>query len=163
MIILDSLTTIMHQHDKENLKTANAILAKYGWLGPQKVGMNASQALFLVIQHADLNTQLHYLPLIRRAEKNDEIESSNLAILEDRINMRQGRKQDYGSQGFTDKQTGKMYIYPVSNPDKLDYRRKSMGMLSMKEYEKSMNVDWDVDAYKKMLPELEKIVAQQKP
>jgi hypothetical protein len=160
---IDSLKNIMHQQDQENLKMANTIIAKYGWLGPQKVGMNASQALFLIIQHADLSTQIRYLPLIRTAEKKDEIESSNLAILEDRINVRKGKKQAYGSQGFIDKKSGNMYICPISDPDQLDKRRKSMGMIPMSEYVKSMHIDWNLDAYKKMLPELEKMVTEQKP
>ncbi|MFC0516814.1 DUF6624 domain-containing protein [Mucilaginibacter angelicae] len=155
--IVDSLQEVMHKTDRQNLIRVNAILTKYGWLGPQKVGITGSQALFLVIQHADLQTQQSYLPMIRLAEKNGGILSSNLAILEDRINMRTGKKQIYGSQGFTDRQTGKTYIYPITDPDHLDERRKAMGMPPMKDYAKN----WDVEAYKKELPEIEKIVQEQ--
>jgi hypothetical protein len=103
---IDSLRKIVMQKDQENLHKIKAILDQYGRLSPEQVGMNASQALFLVIQHADLETQLTYLPMIRTAEKTGKILSSNLAILEDRINMRQGKKQVYGSQSFSDKATG---------------------------------------------------------
>ena len=154
---IDSLKVIMHEKDKQNLVMVEAVLSKYGWLGPQKVGFNGSEALFLVIQHADLLTQQKYLPMIRTAEKNGETLSSNLAILEDRIAMREGRKQIYGSQGFTDKVTGKKYIFPMIDPDKLDERRKAMGMPPMAVYEQS----WDLTAYKKELPEIERIVKQQ--
>lgn len=153
--IVDSLQEIMRNTDRQDLIRVNAILTKYGWLGPQKVGMIGSQALFLVIQHADLQTQQSYLPLIKTAEKNGEILSSNLAILEDRINMRTGKKQVYGSQGFTDQQTGKTYIYPIV--DHLDERRRAMGMPPMKNYAKN----WDADEYKRQLPEIEKIVQTQ--
>lgn len=155
--IIDSLQTNMHKTDLQNLQKVNAIIVKYGWLGPQKVGITASQALFLVIQHADLRTQQNYLPMIKLAEKNGEILSSNVAILEDRINMRTGQKQAYGSQGFTDKQTGKTYVYPIIDVDHLDERRKAMGMPPMKEYIKN----WDVEVYKKELPEIEKLALQQ--
>ncbi|WP_121811417.1 DUF6624 domain-containing protein [Mucilaginibacter kameinonensis] len=155
--IVDSLQKIMRNTDSQNLIRVNTILTKYGWLGPQKVGITGSQALFLVIQHADLQTQQNYLPMIRTAEKNGEILSSNLAILEDRINMRTGKKQVYGSQGFTDKQTGKTYIYPVADVDHLDERRKVMGMQPMKDYAKN----WDAEEYKRQLPEIEKIVHEQ--
>jgi hypothetical protein len=158
---IDSLRNIMRQQDAENLKKVNAIIGKYGWLGPQRVGMNASQALFLVIQHADLATQQRYLPMIRAAEKKGEILSSNLAILEDRINMREGKRQVYGSQTFSDK-TGKTYIYPITDPDHLDDRRKSMGLGAMQEYVKAFHIEWNVDAYIKMIPEIEKIAAQYK-
>ena len=155
--IVDSLRKVMRNADSQNLTRANMILTKYGWLGPQKVGIMGSQALFLVIQHADLQTQQSYLPMIRAAEKSGEILSSNLAILEDRINMRTGKKQVYGSQGFTDKQTGKTYIYPIVDIDHLDERRKGMGMPPMKEYIKN----WDAEEYKRQLPEIEKLAREQ--
>jgi len=155
--VADSLQDVMHKTDSQNLIRVNTILTKYGWLGPQKVGITGSQALFLVIQHADLQTQQNYLPLIRTAEKNGEILSSNLAILEDRINMRTGKKQVYGSQGFTDKQTGKIYVYPIVDVDHLDERRRAMGMPPMKDYAKN----WDAEDYKRQLPEIEKIVQAQ--
>lgn len=160
--IIDSLRKIMLQNDQGNLRAVKSIINRYGWLGPQKVGMNASQALFLVIQHADLSTQQMYLPMIRAAEKNGEILSSNLAILEDRINMREGKKQIYGSQSFTDIRTKKLYFYPIAEPDSLDERRKSMGLIPMKDYATLMHTEWDLNKYKEMLPEIEKIAAQHK-
>jgi len=159
---VDNLRKIMLQHDQENLTKCIAILEKHGWQGPQKVGMQGSQALFLVIQHADLLTQKKYLPMIRKAEQNGEILSSNLAILEDRINMREGKPQQYGSQAFTDKQSGKLYFYPITDLNHLEERRKRMGLVPMAEYAKLMNIEWSVEQYKKLLPEIEKIVARQK-
>jgi hypothetical protein len=153
---IDSLRSLMLQKDNQNLVKVNYILSKYGWLGPQAVGINGSQALFLVIQHADLNTQKMYLPMIIKAEKEGEILSSNLAILEDRINVREGKEQLYGSQGFADKASGKIYIYPIADPDHLDQRRKSMGMIPMKEYRK----DWDIVTYKSMLPQIKALAKE---
>jgi hypothetical protein len=155
--VIDSMRTIIKQKDSINLIKVNKILNQYGWLGPQDIGMNGSQALFLVIQHADLKTQQKYLPMIEKAEREGKISSSNLAILQDRIAMREGKKQLYGSQEFTDKITGISYRYPIINPDKLDERRKSMGLQPMEEYDKN----WDVNDYKKKLPEIEKIIKEQ--
>jgi len=154
---IDSIYAIVKQKDAANLIKVNKILSQYGWLGPQDVGRDRSQALFLVIQHADLKTQQKYLPMIRKAEKEGKTFSSNLAILQDRIAMREGKKQLYGSQAFKDKTTGIRYIYPMINPDKLDQRRKSMGLRPMKEDE----MGWDVNDYKKKLPEIEKIIKEQ--
>jgi hypothetical protein len=154
---IDSIKAVARRQDSSNLMKVKDIISRHGWLGPQDVGMNASQGLFLVIQHADLATQQKYLPMIRQAEKDGKTLSSNLAILEDRIAMREGRKQSYGSQGFADKVTGTKYIYPITDPDQLDSRRKAMGMPPMKEYVPG----WDLEKYKTLLPELEKIVKQQ--
>lgn len=92
--LLDSLMEKMQETDRENLKKVNAIVRDNGWLGPQTVGIEGAQGLFLVIQHADLKTQEYYLTLIRMAEKEGKILSSNLAILEDRVCMRKGEKSN---------------------------------------------------------------------
>jgi hypothetical protein len=159
---LDSLWKIIRKKDTLNLIKVEKILNTYGWQGPQDVGMNASLALFLVIQHAGLSTQEKYLPIIQNAVKNGKTLSSNLAILEDRIAMRQGKKQIYGSQGFSDKATGARYVYPVIDPNHLDERRKAMGMPPMADYLKSMNLIWDLEAYKKIMPQIEKAASEQK-
>lgn len=153
--VVDSLRKIMLFKDHENLEKVNAIIAKYGWLGPEQIGLNASQALFLVLQHADLATQKKYLPMIRSAEKRGQVLSSNLAIMEDRVEMREGKKQPYGSQAIKDPQSGQLYFYPIEDPDHVDERRKSMGLIPMIEYAKAMDMTWDLEDYKRKLPEYE--------
>ncbi|MFA6246875.1 MAG: DUF6624 domain-containing protein [Mucilaginibacter sp.] len=153
---IDSARKAIHIADSLNLVKVVNIIDRYGWLGPQDVGMNGSQALFLVIQHASLATQQKYLPLIRTAEKNGKTLSSNLAILEDRINMREKKKQIYGSQVFKNKLTGEMCFYPIADPDHVDDKRKAMGLQPIADYAKLFNLTWDVEMYKKNLPEIEK-------
>ncbi|MCK6692024.1 MAG: hypothetical protein L6Q97_07965, partial [Thermoanaerobaculia bacterium] len=60
----------MAEMDSINLIKVTAILAQHGWVGADKVGAQANQALFLVIQHAGLYTQQKYLPLMREAVKH---------------------------------------------------------------------------------------------
>src|SRR5579859_4116448 len=79
----------MKKQDSINLVLVTGILDQYGWLGIDDVGMNGSQALFLVIQHADLPTQQKYLPMIRTAASEGKTLASNLAILEDRVALRE--------------------------------------------------------------------------
>ena len=153
---VDSAIKAAHLADSLNLIKVTHIIDKYGWLGPQEVGVNGSQALFLVIQHANLAVQQKYLPIIRTAVKDGKTLSSNLALLEDRVNMREGKNQIYGSQLFRNKSTGKMCFYPIADPDHVDERRKTMGLQPLAEYAKFFNLAWDVEAYKKDLPEIEK-------
>lgn len=161
-VIIDSLRKIMVQKDKQNLVLVKRILDQYGWLGPQKVGLQASQALFLVLQHAELSVQKFYLPLILKAEKQGEILSSNLAIMEDRINVREGKKQLYGSQGFQDSETGQLLFYPIEDPDHIDERRKMMGLGTMQEYASLLKTEWNIQKYKEMLPIIIQKVAKHK-
>lgn len=140
---LDSLRKIVSAKDSTNLILVRQLIDKHGWLGAQDIGFQGTQALFLVIQHADLKTQKKYYPLIRKAEKEGNILSSNVAILEDRIAVREGKNQPYGSQGIYDAVNKKSLIYPVKDLKNLDSLRKSRGLPPMKEYKKN----WDVDEY----------------
>lgn len=148
--------------DSVNLIKVCAILDKYGWLGPDVVGGRGNSTLFLVVQHSDLKTQLKYLPMMREAVKNGKARASSLALLEDRVLVRQGKKQIYGSQiGYNE--ASKSYIVSaLEDPDNVDKRRASVGLGTLAEYVQHWNMKWDVEAYKKQLPELEKLMEKGK-
>ncbi|MBK1894345.1 DUF6624 domain-containing protein [Chryseobacterium paridis] len=141
--------------DSVNLIEVKAILDKYGWLGPDVVGAQGSITLFLVIQHADLATQEKYLPMMREAVKNGKAQSSSLALLEDRVALRQGKKQIYGSQIGRDPETQLYFVSPLEDPDNVDKRRAEVGLPPLAEYVKNWQIKWDVEQYKKDLPKLE--------
>jgi hypothetical protein len=143
-------------NDSLNLIKVKAILDKYGWLGADVVGNQGNSTLFLVIQHSDLKTQEHYLPLMREAVKNGKASGSSLALLEDRIEIRSGRKQIYGSQIGMDANNN-YYVSPLMDPDHVDKRRASVGLPPLADYVKYWNMTWDVELYKKDLPRLESI------
>jgi len=153
--IVDSLGRIMMQKDSVNLIKVTKILDKHGWVGADKVGGQANQTLFLVIQHSDLPTQQKYLPMMREAVKNKNASSSALALLEDRVALGEGKKQIYGSQIGFDKDTNINYVLPLEDPDTVDQRRASVGLGLLADYVKNWNIVWNVDEYKKQLPELE--------
>ncbi len=152
---VDSLGQIMAEKDEKNLARIIAILDKYGWVGADEVGGQANQTLFLVIQHSDLATQQKYLPIMREAVKNKKATGSSLALLEDRVALREGRRQTYGSQIGTDSETGKNYILPLEDPDNVDKRRAMVGLGPLGDYVSRWNIVWDAELYKKELPALE--------
>src|SRR5688572_18211836 len=104
---VDSLEKIMARQDQENQQKVMAILDKYGWVGPERVGPLATQTLFLVIQHSDKTIQEKYLPMMREAAKQGKLSNSSLALLEDRVALAQGKKQLYGSQIGRDEKIGR--------------------------------------------------------
>ena len=61
------------------------LLDKHGWLGPKQVGNRGNTTIWLVIQHADITTQQHYLPMMQAAADAGKATCGNLAYLEDRI------------------------------------------------------------------------------
>jgi len=138
---------IIHKQDSINLVGVKAILDKQGWVGPQKIGTQANQALFLVIQHSDQTTQEKYLPMMREAAKKGDAQPSDLALLEDRVALEQGRKQRYGSQIGTDEATGKPYVLPLEDPANVDKRRATVGLPPLDEYVQQFGFTWNVEEY----------------
>lgn len=153
---------IINYKDSVNLIKVKAILDKYGWLGPDVVGGNGNTTLFLVIQHADLKTQEKYLPMMREAVKNNKARPSSLALLEDRVLIRNGKKQVYGSQISFNQKTNTYYVSALEDPENVDKRRASMNLGSLADYVKKWEIVWDIETYKKLLPELEKDLEKNK-
>jgi hypothetical protein len=126
-------------------------------VGKDVVGAQANQTLFLVIQHSDLKYQQKYLPMMREAVKKGNAKASSLALLEDRVALREGRKQIYGSQTSMNTTTRKINISPMIDPDNVDKRRAEAGLGTMAEYAAKLGIVWDLETYKKELPEIQKL------
>jgi hypothetical protein len=136
-----NLWSKIEELDAVNLLEVKSILDQYGWLGVEAIGKKGNAALFLVIQHADQQTREKYLPMMRTAAKQNRAALSDLALLEDRLALEQGKKQLYGSQmGFNEK-TQRYYVLPIEKPEHVDERRKSMGLSDMKSHLSNWGID----------------------
>jgi hypothetical protein len=142
---------IINEKDAINLIKIKSLLDKYGWLGTDVIGEEGNSTLFLVIQHADLPTQQKYLPMMREAVKSGKAKGSALALLEDRVALREGRKQIYGSQIGTNMITKLNYVLPLEDPDNVDKRRAEVGLQPLAEYVIYWQIKWDIEQYKKDL------------
>lgn len=138
----------MAKVDAANLPKITALLDERGWIGPELVGAEASGAIFLVIQHADLPVQKKYLPMMRAAVADGKLRPASLALLEDRIATREGRPQLYGSQLRGDA-GGRMRVMPIADPEHVDERRAALGLPPMAEYVKHWNLTWDLAEHKR--------------
>jgi hypothetical protein len=128
--------------DDKLLRQLEAIIAKHGWPTISLVGKEASGVAFLIIQHADLEYQKKYFPLLKEAADKNEARKSDVAMLEDRILMREGKKQIYGSQLRMNEQTQKLELYPIEDEENVDKRRARVGLMPMKEYMKHFNLEY---------------------
>lgn len=147
---------IINEKDSTNLLAIKNILDNRGWLGADKIGKQGNQTLFLVVQHADKTTQEKYLPMMREAVKAGNAQADNLALLEDRVAMKQGKKQIYGSQVGQDS-TRKYFVFPLLDPDNVDKRRAEVGLPPLADYLSYWNMTWNVEDYKRNLPIYEKL------
>ncbi len=144
---------IIHLKDSINVIKVKKILDEEGWLGSDIIGKNGNLTLFLVIQHADLQTQIKYLPMLREAVKNGNAKPSDLALLEDRVLISQGKKQIYGSQLEMDFNTKEYKLSPMIDPDNVNKRRESVGLKPIAEYLQIWDITWDLDTFKKRMEE----------
>ncbi|PRB02252.1 hypothetical protein CQ046_13510 [Chryseobacterium sp. MYb7] len=154
---MNDLWKIAMQKDSINLLKVKKILDEKGWVGKDKVGAQANSAIFLVIQHSDLETQKKYLPMMKEAVAKGNASSGSLALLIDRIEIREGRKQIYGSQIGINQNNKTYYVLPLIDPDNVDKRRTEVGLGPISDYVKNWSLIWDVEKYKRELPELEKL------
>lgn len=153
---LQNLLKQMHAIDSVNTLKITTIIDRYGWLGPDSIGVNGNRTLFLVIQHAEDSVQEKYLPVMREAVKAGRAKAGSLALLEDRVSLQQGKKQIYGSQVSWNMETNEYYVLPLEDPDHVDERRAKVGLPPMAVYLAEWDMKWDVEQYKKDLPRLEK-------
>ncbi len=151
---MGELWKTINYYDSVNLIKVTAIIDKYGWVGPDVVGNRGSSAIFLVIQHSDIDVQDKYLPMMREAVRNNKAQPSSLALLEDRVALRHGKKQVYGSQ--INCNGDDCWVSPLEDPDNVDKRRAEVGLQPLANYVLQWGIKWDVAAYKNQLPEIEK-------
>ena len=97
------------------------------------VGEMAAGGAFLLLQHADLETQKKYLPLLREATAAGEAKSADLPLLEDRVRMLDGEKQLYGSQLMRG-EDGKPALWPIEDEEHVDERRAQVGLEPIADY-----------------------------
>lgn len=135
---------IINEKDSINLIKIQKILDEKGWLGANIIGNQGNSTLFLVIQHSPLEVQEKYLPMMRDAVKKGNANSSSLALLEDRVSLRKGGKQIYGSQIGRDPETGEYFVSPLIDPENVDKRRAEVGLGPIADYISNWNMTWDV-------------------
>lgn len=151
---LEAIKKTITKRDSINLFIVTNIIDTYGWLGRGSVGFIGNYSLALIIQQADLPVQEKYLEKMRVAFENKNIEAHDLALVEDRVALRKGNKQLYGSVVVAI--GSKNYVAPIEDVENLNKRRAALGLKSMNEYLQNWGMKWDENKYKKDLVLLEK-------
>ena len=141
--------------DSLNLQKVISYLDQYGYPDKFDVGFFGRRSIAIVIQHAPLKIQEKYYPSLIKAFKKDSLIFETVALLEDRINMRNHRRQFYGSQVITFEKRN--VLYPVVNIDSIENYRKKIGItMPLSVYLNMLKVEWNITDYKTLIPALEK-------
>jgi len=140
---MDSLWKLQSYADSVNTKRISELIDERGYPGKSMVGGDLSSTAFLVIQHADQEVQEKYLDIIKAAADAEEVPWSSVALLVDRVRLRRGEKQIYGSQVFRDQESNEFYFGPIEHPMKVDSIRASVGLGPLQEYADNWDFKWD--------------------
>jgi hypothetical protein len=122
--------------DRRNQDQLDRIVKQYGWPTVKWAGREGAEGAFFVVQHADLDYQKKYLSVVQEAVAQDNLSPSLLAMLEDRIRVKEGKKQIYGTQLNT-AADGTSVLFPIEDEANVDARRASVGLGPLAEYLKS--------------------------
>ena len=134
---------LIKRNDSVNSSIVCEIIDNYGWLGEKKTSKTANKALFFVIQHAELSTQLKYADIFRKAVRKGNASAIDYAYLIDRINMRQGKMQIYGSQQ-TISGHGGGYFFPIRDEPHVNIRRRKLGLPSIEDYAHKAGIEYSL-------------------
>ena len=85
--------------DRDNSQRLKEIVAQQGWPRKSVWGERPSQAAWILLQHSpDPEFQAEMLPLLEKLLPEKECSAPGYALLYDRVQLRHGRPQRYGSQ-----------------------------------------------------------------
>lgn len=117
---------------RENAAWLKRVIADHGWPGRRLVGNDGAEAAWLIAQHADddLEFQRECLRLIEAAVDQGDAPARNAAYLTDRVRIKEGRPQVYGTQ-FNGPDP-----FPIEDHKHVDERRAAIGLEPLAEYAK---------------------------
>lgn len=148
-IIASAIWELKKQLNANNVERVEAIIAEEGgWPKKSIIKGSAASTVFLVIQHADIEVQKKYLPMMKAAADADEASWSSLALLIDRVNLREGKQQIYGSQIYRN-DDGSFYVKDLENPEYVNQRRAEVGLGPIQEYVGRWGIEWTVEQKEK--------------
>lgn len=124
----------MEKLHNQNGETLNDIISQIGYPTIDKVGKEASDAAWLVIQHAISQPAFMRMcrNLLEEAVLENKADPLHLAYLTDRIASYEEKPQLYGTQ-FDWDENGELSPRPYDDLRKVNERRKSVGLNSLEE------------------------------
>jgi hypothetical protein len=148
---------IYEKNHRINEKIVKDMLDENGWPDPELKGDRGNWTICNVIQHADNEVRIKYLPMMRKAVQEEKLEPRFLARAEDRIATERGDLQLYGGQMKYYPETKSFNVWPVYDPINIDKRRAAIGLEPIDVFLKNrFDFDWDMEEQIERSKEFEK-------
>jgi hypothetical protein len=124
---------MMHA-DSANTTWLKAYVARWEWPTAQQVGRENVDNAFLIVQHAvhDTGFMRAMLPKVEAAVRAGELKADEVAMLIDRLEVKAGRGQRYGTQ--LSLRDGKLVVDPIVDSANVNTRRKALRLSTLDEY-----------------------------
>lgn len=133
----------LHQQQSEldavNLQRTKAVLDEYGYPSREQVG-DKVKVIYRVLLFADPSIQKTYLPLLEKAADRGDLQWSSLAFFVDRLRLRTGQDQWFGTQFFRNPDTGRKEFYTIEAPEWINERRTAIGLTPIEIFAKRHDV-----------------------
>ena len=141
--LYDGYSPEMERIHLEHSRRLEKMIAETGYPTIRKVGREASEAAWFLIQHSISRPDFmrRMLVLLKKLPP-DEIDPRNPLYLEDRIRMYEGKPQLCGTQ-FEWDDNGRLSPVPYDDLRKVNERRKKAGMRSLEEQTEQFRRDQD--------------------
>lgn len=139
--------------DKAHAQRLKEIVEHIGWPTRDLVGLKATQAAYMVIQHAghDLAFQNRCLELMVDLVESGELPASYLALLTDRIRVFQDKPQVFGTQMTMARDALGVMVptptVPIEDPANLNDRRALMGMAPHEQFVEAIRIAYEASKH----------------
>lgn len=126
------IAAAMDSVDSVNQSRLRAIIDEQGWPTAAMVGRDGIAAIFLIIQHAELPFQQEALPHVRQWYEEGAIHGQSVALMTDRVLLKEGEPQLYGTQ--SEIIDGEVIVLPLADSARVDKRRAELGLPPLEDY-----------------------------
>jgi hypothetical protein len=133
MVAYAALMNEIEAVDRANQAALLEMVPPEGWFHQSRYGEAASEAAFLIVQHGSLDLWQRFVPVLEPLVASGEIDGLQYALMYDRLALREGRPQRYGSQMICVE--GRYVTGHLEDPDSVDVRRAAMEMGPLADYE----------------------------
>jgi hypothetical protein len=126
--------------ERDNTERLGALLAACGWPRRSSEGLDAARLAWLVAQQSsdDLLFQRQVVRQLELAALDGEASVIHLATASDRLAVREGRPQRYGTQ--LRQVDGCVWdYYPLDDLDRVEARRKRLGLPPLASHKRAIN------------------------
>jgi hypothetical protein len=124
----------MEQTDREHAAVLEEIFAKHGVATYRMVGPQAASDFVVMIQHQSAEFRAKVLPRLRANVDAGQADPGSYAMVLDRSNTDEGKKQVYGQNLTCDNQHPELHTGPIENEDHVDERRAAIGLMRLQLY-----------------------------